>query len=151
MSPVLLIFAAALAIGLTAYVFGFNPLGGILGKLTAGQIAQYASNAGFSGDDLRTAVAIALAESDGDPKAHGDTSLGSGTGSFGLWQVYADAHPEFGPDFTGLYDPATNAQAAYQIFVLRGSFRDWSTFDPKDGSTPKYLAFLSQVDGAISV
>ena len=76
--------------------------------LTEDEISGYASQAGFTGDDLTTAVAIAFAESGGDPLAHGDTTMGAG--SLGLWQIYVDAHPEFAG--MNLYDPATNALAA---------------------------------------
>lgn len=100
------------------------------GRLSVMQIWQLAAAAGFSGDDLETAVAIALAESKGDPNAHGDTTLGTKTGSFGLWQIYSDAHPEYGPDFTQLFDPQTNANAAYAIYEKAGrSFHPWSTFN----------------------
>lgn len=100
-------------------------------------IVTVASKAGFTGSDLVTAVAVALAESGGNPMAHGDTTLGSGTGSFGLWQIYSDAHPEWGPDFTVLYDPQTNANAAFQIYRDAGfSFSPWSTY--KSG---KYAQF----------
>ena len=114
------------------------------GVLTASQILQFAANAEFAGNDLIKAVAVALAESGGNPMAHGDTTLGSGTGSFGLWQIYSDAHPEYGPDFTILYDPQTNANAAYAIYAEAGnSFMPWSTY--KSG---RYLAYLSQAQNA---
>ncbi len=111
---------------------------------TASQILSVAANAGFNGSDLITAVAIALAESGGNPKAHGDTSLGSGTGSFGLWQIYSDAHPEFGPDFTQLYDPQTNANAAFSIYQAAGyHFTPWTTF-----KTGAYLTYIPTAQNA---
>ncbi len=110
-----------------------------MGALSIPELITVASNAGFNGSDLITAVAIALAESGGNPNAHGDTGLGSGTGSFGLWQIYSDAHPEFGPDFTTLYDPQTNANAAYSVYLQAGhSFSPWSTF--KGGQYAAYVA-----------
>lgn len=90
-------------------------------KLSAAQIAQYAANAGFSGQDIATATAIALAESSGNPGAVGD----NGT-SIGLWQIHYTVHPEF--DSNSLKDPQYNANAAFSIFSRRGSFADWSTF-----------------------
>ena len=132
-----IVLVAILAVGFTAYALGFNPVD-ILTKLSANQIAQVAQNAGFTGGDLTIAVAVALAESGGNPKAHGDTTLGSGTGSFGLWQIYSDAHPEYGPDFTQLYDPQTNANAAYAIYQQAGfQFTPWSTF--KNGAYEAHL------------
>lgn len=112
--------------------------------VTASQILDVASNAGFSGTDLITAVAVALAESSGNPKAHGDLSIGSGAGSFGLWQINADYHPEFGPDFTTLYDPQTNANAAFSIYSAAGHrFTPWSTF--KNGA---YLTHMTTAQNA---
>jgi hypothetical protein len=132
------VFGMVLAFGVIGYLFLFG--GGSGMNLTAQQIASYASAAGFAGQDLVTAVAIALAESvpSGNPNSHGDTGLGSGTGSFGLWQIYSDAHPEYGPDFTRLYDPQTNADAAFAIYQAAGnSFRPWSTF-----TSGKYTAYV---------
>lgn len=114
------------------------------GMLTATQIKTVAANAGFSGPDLITAVAVALAESGGNPDAHGDTTLGSGTGSFGLWQIYSDAHPQYGPDFTVLYDPQTNANAAYSIYAAAGyRFTPWTTYN-----AGTYQSFVSQAQTA---
>lgn len=111
------------------------------GRLSIAELLQLAQAAGFSGGDLLKAVAIAMAESGGDPAALGDTSIGSGTGSFGLWQINADAHPEYGPNFAQLYDPTTNANAAYAIYQKAGfSFSPWSTY--KSGA---YLNYVSTV------
>ena len=108
-------------------------------------IATVAQNAGFSGDDLITAVAVALAESSGNPNALGD--IGIGQGSFGLWQINSKYHPEFGPDFTTLYDPQTNANAAYSVYSAAGnSFTPWSTF--KSGA---YQSYVSTVAAAIAI
>ena len=93
-------------------------------------IAQYAEQAGFAGEDLLIAVAIALAESSGNARAYNpETAAGApeGKGSYGLWQIYLHAHPEFaGQD---LYDPQTNANAAFSVYTAAGnSFSPWSTF-----------------------
>jgi hypothetical protein len=102
-------------------------------------IAQYAYAAGWRGDDLRTAIAVAYAESGGNPLAYNpETAAGtpSGKGSVGLWQVYRKAHPEFAS--WDLTDPATNARAAYSVWKQAGqSFRPWSTF--QNSSQVKYL------------
>jgi hypothetical protein len=148
MEPVGIAFLLVLVLGVTGYALGFFRGGGVvsMSNLTAAQIATVASNAGFSGDDLVIAVAIALAESSGNPNAHGDVKLGTGTGSFGLWQIYADAHPEYGPDFSALYDPQKNANAAFEIYQGRGgTFQDWSTF--KSGA---YTAYLNQANEGVS-
>lgn len=108
------------------------------------QILAVASNAGFSGNDLSTAAAIALAESGGDesnynpePGAAGGTPPGQG--SYGLWQIYWKKHQNFNQ--AALYDPQYNASAAYSIYAARGnSFMDWTTY-----THGLYLAFVPQV------
>jgi hypothetical protein len=127
--------------------------GGILGSfglttLSPSDIAAVAQSAGFSGSDLITAVAVALAESGGNPNAYNaETAAGApqGLGSYGLWQIYLNAHPEFAGD--NLYDPAANANAAYSIYSASGgSFRAWSTF--KNGA---YQAFLDSAQSGVNV
>lgn len=123
-------------------VFDFS--GGSM-KLSAADIAQVAANAGFSGNDLTTAVAVALAESGGNPSAYNpETAAGTpqGQGSYGLWQIYLKAHPEFsGVDLT---DPNNNANAAFSVYSAAGSsFRPWSTFN--NGA---YQAHLVDAEGA---
>lgn len=116
--------------------------------MTASDIYTVAQNAGFTGTDLVTAVAIALAESGGNPNALGDTNIGSGTGSFGLWQINADAHPEYAP-FTQLYDPQTNANAAYAIYSAAGnSFSPWSTY--KNGAYESFVSSVISIAGTVS-
>jgi hypothetical protein len=101
--------------------------------LTAPQIGTYASNAGFSGDDLTTAIAICFAESSGRPNVVGDLSLGR---SIGLWQINLAAHPEYSEE--ELKDPQTNANAAFAIYQAAGNdFKPWSTF--KSGAYTAYL------------
>jgi hypothetical protein len=99
-------------------------------KLSASDIAQYAAAAGWSGADLSTAVAVALAESGGE------TTAFNPEGSYGLWQVNIPNHPEFAQD--ALDDPATNAADAFTIYVNAGySFKPWSAF--KNGAYARYL------------
>jgi hypothetical protein len=115
-------------------------LGGMFGgKLGASDIATYASSAGFSGNDLVTAVAVALAESGGDPSIPGD----NGT-SMGLWQIHFTVHPQFnGWDLT---DPQTNANAAYSLYNARGgTFTDWTTYN-----TGKYTTFLGEASNGVA-
>lgn len=106
-----------------------------------GSIPDYARKAGFSGTDLSIAVAIAYAESTGDPNIYNpeiDAKGGTpeGKGSYGLWQIYLRDHPEFeGQD---LYDPQANANAAFAIYQAAGnSFSPWTTF--KTGAYEQYL------------
>jgi Lysozyme like domain len=117
-----------------------------MAKLAIPQLISLASGAGFSGDDLVTAVAIAVAESGGDPQAYNpEQSAGAaqGRGSFGLWQIYLTDHPEFAGE--NLLDPQTNAAAAYAVYAGAGnSFRPWSTY--KSGA---YLANVAAVTQAL--
>lgn len=126
----ILLLVAAAALGLTVAKETLPMIGNIV---------SVARNAGFQGDDLVIAVAVALAESKGNAMAY-NPEIAAGTptgmGSYGLWQIYLEVHPEF----TGwnLYDPQTNANAAFQVYQAAGnSFRPWSTFN-----SDKYLAQL---------
>jgi len=94
-------------------------------------IPGYAKAAGFSGADLAIAVAIAYAESSGDANAVGDSG-----NSFGLWQINLPNHPEYAD--ANLYDPQTNANAAFAIYQQAGnSFSPWTTFNT--GAYSQYL------------
>lgn len=106
-------------------------------NLTAQEIAQHAANAGFTGDDLEIAVAVALAESSGNPSALGDIGLQTQKwgASVGLWQIrslnpgYGTAAEQATRNHDANLDPATNAQHAYQIYQQRNNtFNDWSTY-----------------------
>ena len=111
-------------------------------KLSAAQIAVYAQSAGFVDQDLTTAVAVALAESSGNPGVVGDTTITPG-GSVGLWQINLQYHPEFAGQ--NLTDPQTNANAAYSIYQAAGnSFSPWSTF-----KTGAYQAYMSTAESGI--
>lgn len=155
MSVVLVLLALVFALG----AWGYSQQGDVLyaakkitgGILSPSQIAQYAAQAGFTGSNLVIAVAIALGESSGDPSAHGDRTIGSGAGSWGLWQIYLDAHPEYqGVDLT---DPATNAAAAFSIFSARGNFTDWSVYNNAFKSPqvhPNYLDFFDDASAGVA-
>lgn len=99
-------------------------------KLSAAQIAQYAKRAGFTGTALSTAIAVALAESSGNTVAYNPETAANtpeGMGSYGLWQIYLHAHPEFSD--SDLFDPQENANAAYRVYQMAGyNFNPWSTF-----------------------
>jgi hypothetical protein len=132
------------AILFIAIVYGlYTTLSGSSGSILNAQapqtIAEWAANAGFSGADLVTAVAIAYAESSGDPSAYNPETAANtpeGQGSYGLWQIYLKAHPEF--NGLDLYDPQTNANAAFSVYSAAGnSFKPWSTFTSNAFS--KYL------------
>jgi hypothetical protein len=122
---------------------------GALSGLDASAIAAYAQNAGFTGNDLVTAVAVALAESSGNPNVYNpETGARGGTpqgkGSFGLWQIYLRDHPEFAGQ--NLYDPQTNANAAFAVYSRAGqSFNPWTgTY-----TTGRYQAYIPQALAAL--
>jgi len=128
-------------------------------NLTAGQIAQYAAAAGFAGADLVTAVAIALAESGGNPNDYNPEpqdvpgkydrdSAGDGLGSYGLWQIYLAAHPEFAGE--NLLDPQTNANAAYALYSSAGGFTPWTTYTTGQYGMYETAAMMAQVQPGAS-
>lgn len=123
---------------------GVNVVTPTPGRLSAAGIAQLAANAGFQGNDLVTAVAVALAESGGNPGTVGDLNITPG-GSIGLWQINLKWHPEY--TAAELMDPQSNANAAYAIYRAAGStFQPWSTF--KNGM---YTAYLDQAQAGADV
>src|SRR4051794_32076735 len=98
-----------------------------MAKLTPAQVYNAARAGGFSPTAAIMATAVALAESGGNPAAHCHNCFpGVTEDSRGLWQINVDAHP----DMAGwnLYDPKTNARAAYSISSGGRSFGAWSTY-----------------------
>lgn len=101
-------------------------------KLSAEQIARHAYDAGFRGQGLTTAVAVALAESGGRTTAHNGTPPDN---SYGLWQI--NMLGALGPDRRhqyhlksndALFDPDTNARVAKDISSDGKDFTPWSTY-----------------------
>jgi cell wall-associated NlpC family hydrolase len=87
--------------------------------------------AGFRGKGLRTAWAIAMRESGGDPRALNDNS-NTGDLSYGLFQI--NMIGGLGPSRRQLYnlksndellDPATNAKVAYRLSAGGKDFGAW--------------------------
>ncbi|NUT53892.1 MAG: transglycosylase SLT domain-containing protein [Saccharothrix sp.] len=103
-----------------------------MSKLSPEQIARHAHEAGFRGQDLTIAVAVALAESGGDPRAHNSTPPDN---SYGLWQInmLGSLGParrrEFGLESNReLFDPTENARAANRISGDGRSWTPWTTY-----------------------
>lgn len=94
-------------------------------------VVQAARAAGFTGDALVTAVAVAMAESQGVPQK----SKYPGEESYGMWQVHIPSHPEYTPD--QMMDPAQNAQAAFKISGGGANWKPWSVY--KSGAYQQYL------------
>jgi Lysozyme like domain len=107
------------------------------GKLTDVQIAQYAVTAGLATYiSIATAVAVAIAESQGNVQAH---NPGNGTtdieDSYGLWQINILAHRQY--TGTQMYDPSQNAAAMVAISSNGVNWGAWGTFT--SGAYQQYM------------
>ncbi len=112
-----------------------------MATLSPAQIAEYAHDAGFRGQDLTVAVAVAMAESGGDTRAHNPVPPDN---SYGLWQINMIGslgparRDQFDLDSNReLFDPAENAKAAWAISGHGESFRPWTTYT--SGAYKKFL------------
>tara|TARA_B100000003_G_scaffold39757_1_gene33901 strand:- start:1189 stop:3072 length:1884 start_codon:yes stop_codon:yes gene_type:complete len=121
------------------------------GKASPEQIARIAKTAGIPEKHIPIMVSIALAESGGDIGARYNPEGNTGEDSYGLWQInmdprYADERLKlFGIDNKKeLFDPVTNAKAAYEIFKQQG-FDAWTVY-----RTGKYRDFLPAAKKAAS-
>lgn len=98
--------------------------------LQPNDIATYAKKAGFTGEGLVIATAIALAESGGNTEAQGQNGPTDGcpNGSLdrGLFQINNCYHPDVS-DLCA-YNPQCNADKAYAISNNGVNFHPWSTF-----------------------
>jgi len=102
------------------------------GKLTDNQIGDVARRAGFPEQEIPTAIGVAKAESGGNPRAHNAKPPDN---SYGLWQINMigalgpERRKAFGiANNDALYDPATNAKAAYSVWKSSG-WKAWSTYN----------------------
>ncbi|MFI7675636.1 transglycosylase SLT domain-containing protein [Actinophytocola sp. NPDC049390] len=112
-----------------------------MATLSPAQIAEYAHDAGFRGQDLTVAVAVAMAESGGDTRAHNPVPPDD---SYGLWQInmIGSLGPARRDQFDldsdrELFDPEENARAAWAISGHGDSFRPWTTYT--SGAYKKFL------------
>lgn len=106
--------------------------GGVLAGVRLGPrvIAKLAHDAGFRDDSLFMAVAICAGESDFYTKARNDNLGPDGTvvsRDVGLWQINIPAAQIGTQAETSLYDPATNASAAFSLWQRRG-WEPWVAF-----------------------
>ena len=116
--------------------------------MTADQIYQVAAAAGFptSGNPSTATkmTAIALRESTGCPNAH---NPGPGEDSYGLWQINVQGNPtilgQLGlTDPSQLYDPGTNAAAAFLMWGGNDANLDTAWYINRPGYSQAYLAQL---------
>lgn len=103
-----------------------------MASLSRAQIAAYARAAGFPEDQIATAVAVAMAESSGNPSARNASS------ATGLFQILIKAHPDLAAKYD-LTDPGQNAKAAYDVWkAAGGKWSPWSTYN--SGSYRRYYS-----------
>lgn len=97
-------------------------------RLTPAQVAGYAARAGFTGAGLTRAVAVALAESGGNPRARSAPNHDKWHSvDRGLWQFNSHWHPEVSD--AQAYDPAAAAAAAYRVSKRGTDWHEWSTWN----------------------
>jgi soluble lytic murein transglycosylase-like protein len=85
--------------------------------------------------DVRTAYAICMAESRGNPNAIGHNR--NGTDDRGLMQVNSIHADLVGGNLSVLYDPATNIKIAYSLSHEGKNWTAWSTYN--NGEYRKFL------------
>jgi hypothetical protein len=122
------------------------------------EIAGYAYTAGLRNPaKLAMAVAIAEAESGGNPKSYNGKGRDN---SYGLWQInmHPGAHTLAELGLTSndqLFDPVTNAKAMVKISHSGANWGPWSTYPLRAAAflpmaTPAVAAFLADPSKASS-
>ena len=140
---ILLVLGITLA-GLTLYELTMGNNSNPGSPLSVAQVYALALAAGFSGTNAVIATAIAFAESGGNPNAQGDYGdpIAGQYNAFGLWQINTGENPSYAGQ--NLFDPATNAAAAYAIAEGGDYFSRWSTY-----ASGAYQQFVSQVEAVL--
>ncbi|MDH6493271.1 hypothetical protein M2157_009357 [Streptomyces sp. SAI-127] len=113
-------------------------------KMSLTELRALATQAGFTGSDIKIAAAVAMAESKGDPVVIGDQNLVDHKWgpSIGLFQIRSLKHPgQFSPPDTlrvaaKLKDPLYNAKTAKAIKDAH-NWKQWSTFT--SGAYKQYM------------
>jgi Lysozyme like domain len=103
--------------------------------LTSRQVAALAYDAGWRGNNVITATAIAHAESGNRTDAVGPT-LSCGQGAQGLFQINVCVNHCSNPT-----DPKANTACAYRVFRSQG-WNAWSTY--KSGAYKQYIMDATQ-------
>jgi len=115
------------------------------GVISPAQIAQYAAAAGFTGEDLVIAVAVALAESGGRVDADNTGLNRDGSTDYGLWQINS-VHRATGFDPSRAFDPTYNAAWARTVFMNAGaSWTPWTTYN--NGAYQRHMDAARQATG----
>lgn len=120
--------------------------------LSQNQIYALAVAAGLPDARAKTAAAIAMAESGGDPNSHNATPPDD---SYGLWQI--NMLGSLGParravyrlkSNSDLYDPATNARVMSAISKQGQDFTPWTTYT--SGAYQKFLGGVTDTSSGNS-
>jgi hypothetical protein len=104
-------------------------------SLTDSQLVELLKAVGFEGKALRTAWAVAKAESNGRPFAfNGNTKTGDS--SYGIFQINMlgdlglDRTDRYNLDlYAELFSPVTNAQIVYRMTKAGTDWSSWSTYN----------------------
>ena len=112
-------------------------------SLTDSQLVELLKAVGFKGKGLRTAWAVAKAESNGRPFAfNGNTKTGDS--SFGIFQINMlgtlgpDRRDKFDLDLNAeLFSPVKNAEIVYHMTKGGTDWSSWSSY--KKGAVNKWL------------
>lgn len=101
-------------------------------------LLEILQNAGFKGDALKMAYAIAMAESSGNARAH-NGNAGTGDNSYGLFQINMlggmgpERRKKYGLSSNDdLFDPNVNARIAYKMSNGGKNWGAWSTYTRGD-------------------
>ena len=108
--------------------------------LTINQAAAYARAAGFSGDNLVTILAIAMAESGLN------TTIQNSIGATGILQIYLKVHPDV--SYNQAIDPAFSFKYAYRLSNGGQNFCPWQSYDSNVCGVAwdnRYKQFVPQV------
>ena len=124
-----------------------------MAKYTREELVDILNQAGIPRQFHDMMIAIAMAESSGNPNAIGDKDLVNDKWgeSIGLFQVRSLKNPEeFGKvdqlrQKDKLFDPVYNAKAAFEISKKGQDWTPWSTF-----TNESYLKFMPESSGVVS-
>lgn len=108
-----------------------------MATLSPRDIATAAKQAGFPADQVQTAVAVALAESGGNPAAV-NTANRNGSVDYGLWQINTIHGPLLSQG--DKFNPNDNAKMAYTVWSRAGGkWTPWSVYNNR-----RYVTFMPQ-------
>jgi hypothetical protein len=120
-----------------------KPLGGSPGVV----VAQAAKDAGFTGNDLVIAIAVAKAESGWKPGINNAGLNSDGSTDYGLWQVNSGAHPNLIKQ-GNWRNPASNARMARSIWSGCKCWRPWASYNA--GKHQKFMAEARNLAAGVS-